>query len=36
VLTPLYEVSDFLLIDRGGPGDNLEEHHFADPWLIVE
>lgn len=36
VLTPLQEVSDFLLIDRGGAGVNLEEHHFSEPWLVVE
>jgi ureidoglycolate lyase len=36
VLTPLEAVSDFLLIDRGGAGDNLEEYHFPEPWLVVE
>jgi ureidoglycolate lyase len=35
VLTPLDEVTDFLLIDRGGPGLNLEEHHLPEPWLVV-
>jgi ureidoglycolate lyase len=35
VLTPLEATSDFLLIDRGGPGDNLEEYHFPAPWLVV-
>jgi ureidoglycolate lyase len=35
VLTPLEAVSDFLVVDRGGDGDNLEEHHFAEPWTIV-
>lgn len=36
VLTPLEAVSDFLLIDRGGAGDNLEEYFFPEPWLVVE
>ena len=36
VLTPLEAESDFLLIDRGGEGKNLEEFSFDDPWLIVE
>jgi ureidoglycolate lyase len=36
VLTPLGEVSDFLLIDRGGEGNNLEEYFFDEPWLVVE
>ena len=36
VLTPLEAESEFLLIDRGGEGDNLEEFHFEEPWLIVE
>ena len=35
VLTPLEAVSDFLVVDRGGDGNNLEEHHFAEPWTIV-
>lgn len=28
VLTPLEAESDFLVVDRGGDGNNLEEHHF--------
>lgn len=36
VLTPLGAVSDFLIIDRGGEGDNLEEYFFAEPYLVVE
>ena len=36
VLTPLEAEADFLLIDRGGEGNNLEEHHFEEPWLVVE
>jgi len=36
VLTPLGEVTDFLIIDRGGEGNNLEEYFFEEPWLIVD
>src|SRR5690606_34335419 len=36
VLTPLEAASDFLLIDRGGDGNNLEEHFFAEPWIVAE
>ncbi len=39
VLTPLYEASDFLVVDRAGPkdkpGDNLEEYYFEIPDRIV-
>ena len=35
VLTPLGEVTDFLIIDRGGDGNNLEEYFFDQPWIIV-
>ena len=35
VLTPLQAEADFLCVDRGGEGNNLEEHFFADPWLIL-
>ena len=36
VLTPLgTEEADFLIIDRGGEGNNLEEHFFDEPWLVV-
>jgi ureidoglycolate lyase len=35
VLTPLEAESDFLLIDRGGDGNNLEEHTFTEPWTVV-
>ncbi len=34
VLTPLVADADFLCVDRGGDGNNLEEHRFAAPWLI--
>ncbi|WP_342149673.1 ureidoglycolate lyase [Methylorubrum sp. SB2] len=35
VLTPLDAPQDFLVIDRGGPGSNLEEHVFEEPWTIL-
>lgn len=35
VLTPLEAESDFLVVDRGGPGNNLELFHFETPPLIV-
>lgn len=35
VLTPLGAAQDFLVVDRGGDGNNLEEHHFAAPWRIT-
>jgi ureidoglycolate lyase len=34
VLSPLVADSDFLVVDRGGDGNNLEEHRFAEPWII--
>ena len=34
VLTPIGGKQDFLVVDRGGDGDNLVEHHFAEPWEI--
>ncbi len=34
VLTALGDVSDFLVVDRGGDGNNLEEHHFAVPYTV--
>ncbi len=30
------EVSDFLVVDRVGPGNNLEEHFFDSPFTILE
>ncbi len=36
VLTPLDAESDYLVVDRGGEGNNLEEHHFDKPWTIVD
>ncbi|KQX40228.1 Ureidoglycolate hydrolase [Devosia sp. Root436] len=35
VLTPLEAESDFLVVDRGGEGNNLEEHHFDAPWTVT-
>lgn len=34
VLTPLQAASDFLVVDRGGDGNNLEEHHFETPYKV--
>ena len=34
VLSALYAVSDFLLVDRGGEAKNLEEFTFAEPFLV--
>ena len=34
VLTPIGEPQDFLIIDRGGDGDNLEEFYFPAPYEI--
>jgi ureidoglycolate lyase len=34
VLTPLEAESDFLVVDRGGIGNNLEEFHFDTPYTV--
>ena len=34
VLTPLGGPADFLIVDRIGPGDNLEEFVYDPPWSI--
>ncbi|MEE7506000.1 ureidoglycolate lyase [Methylobacterium mesophilicum] len=34
VLTPYGRPQDFVVVDRGGPGVNLEEHTFAEPWTV--
>ena len=34
VLTPLEADADFLCVDRGGEGNNLEEHVFETPWTV--
>lgn len=36
VLTPLDRPQDFWVIDRGGPGVNLEEHPFDEPWIVAQ
>ncbi|MXN67463.1 ureidoglycolate lyase [Stappia sp. GBMRC 2046] len=36
VLTPLEAVSDFVVVDRGGEGNNLEEYFFDEPYCVVE
>lgn len=35
VLTPLDEAADFLVVDRGGDGSNLEEYVLDPPYLVV-
>lgn len=35
VLTPLHAPGLFAVVDRIGPGPNLEEHRFPEPWEIV-
>jgi ureidoglycolate lyase len=35
-LMALDAVSDFLVVDRAGPGNNLEEHFFDTPYIIEE
>lgn len=34
VLTPLERDADFLVVDRGGDGNNLQEHHFDIPHIV--
>jgi len=34
VLTPIGAPQDFLVVDRGGDGNNLEEHLFPEPYEI--
>lgn len=36
VLTPLSAPGLFAVVDRIGPGQNLEEHHFPEPWIIQD
>jgi ureidoglycolate lyase len=33
-LIALNRSSDFLVVDRGGEGDNLEEYSYPEPWLL--
>jgi len=35
VLTPLGRTGRFLILDRVGPGENLEEHFFDPPWSVM-
>jgi ureidoglycolate lyase len=35
-LMALWQVSDFLVADRDGPGDNLEEYFFEQPYMLAE
>ncbi len=35
VLTPLEEASDFLVVDRVGEGNNLQEHYFLAPYTVT-
>lgn len=34
VLTPIHGVQDFLVVDRGGDGSNLEEFFYDEPWEV--
>lgn len=34
VLTPIENPQDFLVVDRGGDENNLEEHYFSEPWQL--
>lgn len=36
VLTALDAASDFLVVDRGGDGNNLEEYHFEAPYTVLD
>ncbi|SDF44981.1 ureidoglycolate lyase [Limimaricola pyoseonensis] len=35
VLTPLSAPGLFAVVDRIGPGDNLQEHWFDTPWRVI-
>jgi ureidoglycolate lyase len=34
VVTPVFKSQRFLVIDRGGDGNNLEEHDYSEPFLV--
>ncbi|MBN9135817.1 MAG: ureidoglycolate lyase, partial [Phyllobacterium sp.] len=34
ILTPLGGTSDFIVVDRGGDGNNLEEHFYPEPFIV--
>lgn len=36
VLTALDEETDFIIVDREGAGENLEEFHFPQAWSVEE
>lgn len=36
VLTPLSPPGLFAVVDRIGPGPNLEEYRYSEPWRVVE
>ena len=35
VLTPLHAPGLFAVVDRIGPGTNLQEHRYATPWTVA-
>lgn len=35
-LMALGEISDFLVVDRSGPGHNLEEYFYPEPYVVPE
>lgn len=35
-LMALAEISDFLVVDRSGPGNNLEEYRYSEPFIVPE
>lgn len=35
-LMALEEISDFLVVDRSGPGNNLEECQYSEPYTVPE
>lgn len=34
ILTPLGSISDFVVVDRGGDGINLQEYFYSEPFII--
>ena len=36
VLTPIGPEADFLCVDRGGDGNNLEEYFFPEAWTVMQ
>ncbi|MEP3275710.1 MAG: ureidoglycolate lyase [Stappiaceae bacterium] len=35
VLSPLKQQADFVIVDRGGNGENLQEYFFSEPYEVV-